>query len=364
MRIVAAIALTFGVVVAFVVGILIGALSTGDPQQWEDPDLGDGIYEGVATEGHLWLLGSTGQVVRFDRNTGERRVLAANVRDILADGPHLWAVSIQPESSTFEIRDLNNRALPARSAETSGDVLHLIRMTERVGVLTQDAVFLPSGTDLSRRPLAAPLSSLTTAAVSRSGSVYVGENWGEFGGRLTRIDPQDGSGRQIAGDAGAARTADELCTGDFNPSCDPIVGVLPDSRRPDCIIAASGQFHRGMTRGKVYRVCGDDLTLTYQTPNRTPLIERLFAPTDFWRSLSAPINSLTGTADGWIAMSQGRYYRMRGDQVSEHPMPDFHLWAGLWISEPQDGVLFIMADCCSGSAFDRTHWTLAVPIGS
>jgi hypothetical protein len=118
----------------------------------------------------------------------------------------------------------------------------------------------------------------------------------------------------------------------------------------------------GMTGGKVYRVCGDDLTLTYQTPNRTPFWYRWLAPTDYWRDLSAPIESLTETADGWIAVSTGRYFRMRGDQLSEHRMPDFHHWSGLYLSEEQDGVLFAVAACCNGLAFAPEHWTIAIPV--
>lgn len=364
MRLLAAVALSFSVLVALAAGVGIGAFSASaspqDRPQWDDPDLGPSIAEGVATERYIWLLGWNGGLVWFDRHNGERLLLGTRVQDILADAPHLWAVSILPDGSTFEVRDLRGAAAPLRGGEVSVDPLHLIRMPDGIAILTSDAIFLPTSDGLSRQALANPLDGWFLAAASRSGSVYAGGNFGEFGGRLSRLDPRTGEANRIVGMSAADH--DDLCEGDFNPDCDPIVGVLPDPQHPDCVIAASGAFHMGMTHGKVYRVCGDDLTLTYQTPNRTPLLGRLLAPTDYWRDLSAPIESLTETRDGWIAVSTGRYFRMRGDQVSEHRMPDFHPWSGLYLSEEQDGVLFAVAACCNGPAFAPEYWTIAIPV--
>jgi hypothetical protein len=360
MRIFTAIAVTLGVLVTLAAGMVIGALmenaSSLDRPQWEDPDLGPSIAEGVATEQYIWLLGWNGGLVRFNRETGERLVLGTQVRDILAEGPHLWAVSVLSGGSRFEVRDLNDATVPPRSGAVSGDLLQLVQTADGVGVLIQVAVFTPFRDGLSRLALTTPLHGWHSVAATESGAIYAGRNSGEFGGALTRIDPRDGGAREIA-----AR-GEGLCEGDFNPDCDPIVGVLPDPDRPDCVIAASGAFHMGMTHGKVYRVCGDELTLTYETPNRTPLLARMLAPTDYWRDLSAPIESLTQTPDGWIAVSTGRYFRMRDGAVSEHRMPDFRHWHGLYLSDEQDGVLFVVAACCSGSPIDRYQWTVAIPV--
>ena len=350
MRIFTALAVALGVLTlaaGMVIGALIANASSLDRPQWEDPDLGPSIAEGVATEQYIWLLGWNGGLVRFNRHNGDRLILGTRVQDILVDGPHLWAVSILPDGSTFEVRDLRDSTqqtfVDEISEETPVGQLRLVRASEGFGF----AVFF-----LDQHGL--------LAAASRSGSTFVGANWGEFGGRLTRYDFDDPDPTQITGLT--AQEARGGCEGDFNPDCDPIVGVLPDPQLPDCVIAASGQTHMGMTHGKVYRVCGDDLTLIYETPNRTPLLARLFAPTDYWRDLSAPIESLIESRDGWIAVSTDRYFRMRNGAVSERRMPDFRHWHGLYISEEQDGVLFVVAACCNGLPFDRQAWTIAVPV--
>lgn len=94
-------------------------------QAWRDTDLGQGIREGVATREHIWLLGSTGNVVRFVRRTGERETIAGNVQDIAADNGHLWALIQADDTASWSIRDLRGRASrlanspPGRIASTS-----------------------------------------------------------------------------------------------------------------------------------------------------------------------------------------------------------------------------------------------------
>lgn len=364
MRIFAGIAMALGVLVTLAAGVAIGAFrasATEMDRHWADPDIGSSIYEGVATEGRLWLVGSNGQVVEFDRISGDRRVIAVNVQHMLAQGSHLWALSFRPDGTTFDVRDLRDERLPIRSGETEGDHPLLIGTADGVGVLAEDAVFLPSANGLSRLPLEPPWRGWSVATVGGSGSIYAGVNAGEFGGRLSRIDPRDGSISEIE-PVISPDEAGELCQGDFSPGCDPIVGVLPDPHRPECVVAASGQFHLGMTHGKVYRVCGEELTLTYETPNRVLFWYRLIAPTDYWRDLSAPIESFIQTPDGWVAVSTDRYFRMRDGVVSEHRMPDFRHWHGLYISEEQEGVLFLVGACCWGSPLDRRSWIIAVPV--
>lgn len=348
MRIFAGIAVALGIFVTLAIGIGIGAFSAQDSlmeRPWQDRDLGPAIAEGAATDRFIWLLGWNGGLVRFDRETGERLVLGRQVHDILADGPHLWAVSVLPDGSRFEIRDLRDPTTPTIGDELPDHTpivqLRLTQQRDLVGV-----IFLRD--------------SESVAAASASGSVYVGADLGEFGGRLTRYG-EDPDPHEITG-LTAAQAAAGGCEGDFNPDCDPIVGVVTDPQHSDCVIAASGQFHLGMTHGKVYRVCGDQLTLIYRTPNRTPMLARVLAPTDYWRDLSAPIESLSRITDGWVAVSTGRYFRMQAGDVIEHPMPDLRPWSGLYVSEERDGLIFVLAHCCSGLAFDRQASAIAVPV--
>jgi len=78
------------------------------PRQWSDPDLGRGIAEGVATQDHIWLRGSLGKVVRFDRATGERQVVAENVKDMMAANGRLWVLAPEAQGGSFVLTDLRS----------------------------------------------------------------------------------------------------------------------------------------------------------------------------------------------------------------------------------------------------------------
>ncbi|QLQ13740.1 MAG: hypothetical protein HZY74_11340 [Brevundimonas sp.] len=295
--------------------------------------------------------------VRYDRQTGGRTVVGEDIRDFLADGPHLWALSAAPGATTFQLRDIRNPAIAPNTGTFSDPVLELFKTSEGVGVLTNQAVYLLAGNRWQRTDLPTTVDRYARhVAEGAPGSIYFGREPGEFGGSLERIDLASGQVWSFGVED------QDPCEADFDPQCDPIVGLTPDPQRPGCVTAASGAVHMGMTEGRIYRACGNTLTLTYTTPNRTPILMRLLAPTKMWQGLTAPLESLTQTRDGWVAMSWGRYFQMKDGEVSEHRLPDFEYWHDLRISAEKDGVIILVGGASKGPATERHYWPIAIPV--
>ena len=321
-------------------------------QQWSDSDLGRVVVEGAADARHLWLRGEHGVLVRFDRQTGERTVLGRGFADLLPDGGRLWTVSKAEGAREIIISDLRAPERPPIRFYPDGEPIGLFTSgSDRPGLLTTSHVLRPEPGRWRRWPLAAELQPYAHVAVGADGRLYVGYNRGEWGGGLRRVDPDVGSIVFVS------ETSDELCGGQINPDCAPIVGVFPDPEQPACMIAGTSLAHMSSRRGQVLRICGDRITPVFADP-LPPTPGGLNLPNQTW-----PFDSLVPTHDGWIAVSQDRYARSLSGSVEMQPTPPLKDWSGLRISDERDGVLFVLAACCWGSGNPLTsHRLLAIPV--
>ena len=335
-------------------------LAAFEAAQWRDPDLGRSIRKGFADADVIWLLGQSGRVVRFDRRSGERTILADKVIDILPVGPRLWALSNSEEDGETlqDLRAEGSVPLQVNAAGGSaplelnapGQVIALFpAIADRPGILTTRAVLLPSGDGrwLGRR-LAGVLAGGNAVTSDGNDGVYVGANLGEWGGGLRRIDLATGS------IAFVTQPSDELCGGLINPECDPVVGAFPDPDHAGCILTGVGLAHLSLRRGAVLRVCGSTITPVFSAP--------MPRGTDPFVSGDWPFYSLVQTRDGWIAVSDGRYFQLRAGEVAEHPLPPLRDWSGLRLGEAPDGALFVMSACCWGVIDNPTDFSVrAIP---
>lgn len=337
------------------------------PGNWRDADLGQAIIEGVADRDHIWLRGATRKVVRFVRATGERTVVAEDVVDLLPDNGRLWLLGQRSGTNLYYVVNLRDPVSaagvgPAQrrgdrqlhpGEEAEGQVLGLISWPglNLPSIVTQRGV-LPLSPGQRRQRFAATLAPHAHLAAVGEGGLYAGYNWGEWGGGLRRVDLPNGTISFVT------EEGEKPCEGALNPACDPIVGLFPDHARPGCVIVGSGLSHLGMSKGQVHRVCGSAIEPVFSTP--TP------AAGDRWmmRPQPWPLDGLFETPDGWIATSRDRYFSSEGGRVEEKPLPAFRNWAGLRISDEQDGVLFVVSACCWGSAENPTLYrALAIPVG-
>lgn len=332
--------------------LLLTVSSAAAAQDWRDPDLGQRIVEGVATRQTLWLRGQSGGVVRFDRATGERTVLATAVIDILPDGRHLWLLSGDKDGSSFVIRDLRAAEATPIPVGISGVPIALVRRPGAApDVLATRSYSRRAGDRWNQTELAATLDPFALVATGASGAVYAGYNRGEFGGGLRRVDTDTGAVSFVS------QPGDDLCGGALNPACEPVVGLFQDPQAPDCVIVGTGLSHMGISFGHVSRVCGSRISSVFVTPTPAEPDRWMLGPQPW------PLDALVETSDGWIALSRDRYFQSRRGQVEERPLPVFEDWAGLKLSREADGELFIVSACCWGNVDHPTLFsTLAIPV--
>ncbi len=337
--------------------LILAGRSEAMPRNWQDADLGQAIVEGVADREYIWLRGSTRKVVRFERTTGQRTVIAEDVVDLLSDNGRLWLLGQRSGTSFYYVVNLadatsasglgptqrrGDRLLhPGDHAE--GQVLGLVTWPglERPTIVYQRGL-LPLASGLKRQTFAASLGANGRLAATDGQSIYAGYNRGEWGGGLRRVELPGGTVSFVT------ENGEGLCEGALNPACDPIVGLFPDRARPGCVTVGAGISHLGLSKGDVYRVCGSSLEPVFTTP--TPEVgDKWMMGQQPW-----PLDGLFEVQDGWVGTSRDRYFRSYRDRVEERTMPEFHDWAGLRISEELDGFLMVVASCCWGSADDPT----------
>ena len=353
---------------SFLLVVLMAARADATPRDWRDADLGQTIVEGVADAEDIWLRGGTGKVVRFSRSTGDRLTIAENVIDLLFDHGRLWALARRGETSNYYVVDLldPDSATVTGSERRPGDRYlrpgedgegHVLGLAiwpglDRPVIVTQRGL-LPLDSGIARQSFAAALGPYGYTAAANERSLYVGYNRGEWGGGLRHVDLRSGAISFVASEE------ENPCEGVLGPTCAPVVGLFPDRQTPDCLIVGSGISHLGSSRGEVYRVCDSDIEIVFATP--TPAVgDRWMMGPQPW-----PLDGLFEVAGGWIGTSRDRYFRSYGVRVEERPMPTFRNWAGLEISDEQDGVLFLVSACCWGSADNPTLYrAIAVPVSA
>lgn len=316
-------------------------------ETWRDPDLGEQIHQGAADNRFIWLKGRSRALVRFDRATGERTVLATDALDLLVDGSHVWLLSGLADSGPLTIRDL-------RAPEVSVTFDTLMRSARLIpgddfpALLTLSRVFRYEDGEWRTTAFAGSLDQrgFGIGATDASGALYVGLSRGEWGGGLRRVG-LDGSIAFIA-------QREPGCGGLLNPDCEPVVGLFRDRSASDCMIAGTGLSHMGLTLGRVYRVCGQSISVVYETPaglDSGPFPNRGWA-----------MDSLVKTRDGWVGLNARRYALNRDGAVVEKTVPTLEEWSGLKISRETDGLLFLMSSCCWGSATRPLHGVMALPV--
>ncbi|MCA0368772.1 MAG: hypothetical protein LCH57_12030 [Proteobacteria bacterium] len=319
-------------------------------QTWTDPDLGGAILEGVSRGDGLWLRGASKKVVRFDRRTGERTVVADNVIDQMSDGPHLWVLVALNENESL-VRDLFDVSAPNRRIYFEGSPIALFPTPEGPGVLTTTTVLSPTPDGFDRHHLAASLDQYAHVSALTGTTLYVGYNKGEWGGGLRRIDLASGTVSFVK------ESSDELCGGRLNPNCAPVVGIVRDLAHPNCAVVGASLAHLSGRYGEVMRVCGDDITSVFSDP--LPIIKNSIVnrPGQTW-----PFSHLVQTPDGWVAVSQDRFARARPGGIAMGDVPPLKPWAGLQISDAVDGLVFVQSACCWGSDRSVSYNVLAIPV--
>lgn len=317
---------------------------------WSDPDLGMALMEGAATREHIWIRGHSGRVARFDRQTGARTVVAEEVVDLLPDAPHLWALIALTENESV-VRDLRQPDLAERRISFQGSAVALFATESGPGVLTTTRALIPSENRWFRRLLAGAVDRHAHVSARTGDDLFVGYNRGEWGGGLRRIDLSTGA-VFIVREPGT-----DICGGRLDPECSPVVGIVPDRQGADCVLVGASLAHLGGRYGEVLRVCGDVVSPVFAAA--LPVVPGSIGslPGQTW-----PFDNLVATERGWLAVGQNRFARSADGSVTMNDIPPLRPWAGLQISDPVDGVIFVEAACCWGSVNIVQYRMMAIPV--
>lgn len=159
-----------------------------------------------------------------------------------------------------------------------------------------------------------------TIGHASDGTIYVGFNAGEWGGGLSRIDPETGT-VELLGDL----SPDSGCTKPLDVECDPVVSIIPDPEHEACVLAAVGLVHFVAT-GRLLRVCGADVELAWTSDAQSEAAVFGVA------ALGSTV--VLSTSEGIVQLGPDPLVLSADPIALEHH-------GELWISPDLGGVLFV-----------------------
>ncbi len=290
----------------------------------------------VFVNGVLWLVAGGrlgGLDICGDDLTWEAR---ADTAVDLATGPDrtLYALTFSGTPRTFHVLRLtrSNTWDEVGNGALQGDETPrgLAVAGRTVGVVTDRAVYTGAPATLMRYATAA--DSLTGSlqpsfALLPDGTIYWGQNFGEWGGGLIRW-----SGAQ-PGPIGHEDSTSSL-------NGDPVTAVLSDPTRPGCVIAAAGVRH-WLESGRIVRVCGESDEILFEDaypPLRAPGERQ--PPVD---AGTQAIFGLSPASDGFWAAGgrEALRFRWAGGDPDRFPLPELVERGGVWMSTQVPGVIVL-----------------------
>lgn len=155
-----------------------------------------------------------------------------------------------------------------------------------------------------------------TAAPLDGHVLYVGFNAGEWGGRLQRVDLTTGAVHAIA----------------LGPA-DPVTGVIHDPVDRRCVLVSIGLVHLVLSRGRILRVCGDQVAVRFEKPAVVEL--------QGTQGRTEAIFGLAAVRGGYWAITGHALYRFGDDTLREYPLPRLGYAAGVWLSRELTGVVVV-----------------------
>jgi hypothetical protein len=298
-----------------------------------------GVTKVIAASGYLWLLQENGALSHLDLSTRTlvRDSAAGNVVDLAtASTGRLRALTIRSSRTlVVEWQDTwrTVATLPTTPADTS---FVLAEFGSRSAVLTSAAVIVEVQDGKWRRraiKAATRFGSLQpSAAWTSDGNLYIGANYGEWGGSLWRVSIRTGSVTEVVSRK-KKKPVKEL----FNPSLNPVTAVVRDPDNGRCVLAAIGLSHM-MWDGRILRVCGDTVAVMFQEScPLEPGSNQQVRP-----ACTVPVFGLADGKDGVWAVTPVAALRFDHDTVAErHPLPKLEDMGSVLVSREIPGVLLV-----------------------
>ncbi len=160
-----------------------------------------------------------------------------------------------------------------------------------------------------------------------NGQLYIGHDFGEWGGGLQRLDLATGVVTDIGRDSNGG------CTGHL---CGlPITGLIQASGEPGCILASTGLAHMVLQQGAILKLCEDQVSVVWEKAWMQQFPGGVFRQSE----------AFYGLADGaqgefWI-LGYGVLYRFDGTHAVAVPIPELAKLGDVWISRVIPGHMMI-----------------------
>jgi hypothetical protein len=315
-----------------------------EPPKNADPILGDRIVHALNFGGRLWLQGN-GSLVSFRISGGDRKVaFSGGVVDVRVEGGELWVVrTAQGQASRYVVSISKGGAFAdtaALTAKKDDEPFAVARDAGDPVVVTHDALFRYHDARWKPFPLKGQgrrvfFGNASVAEPQLGGDLYLGFNRGEWGGGLSRINLATGAVSEVGPCDPEAPQGCKLAL-----AAATITDVIADPVRKDCVLAAEGLLHMGMSLGKVARVCGQRVELVFERPYQEPLPNG-----GGFDAETEAVFGIGAARDGsvWAATWKG-VYRINGATVRAFPLPRMSQENGVFLSRAIPGVLLVRTD--------------------
>jgi hypothetical protein len=329
-------------IVAFCAVVSLTSLPQGDSSP------GFPIAKGVVFENRLWLRGSdpsskggAGSLLSLSLADGSRTMhFEHGVMDIERSEHSLWILqrpSLRAREFVVSSWNLGTFQESARFKSSDKDEpLVLLISGGKPAVLSRVSfrTWLADSHDWRVIKLKGKVrwGVQFNAALSKTGeSLYVGINGGEWGGGLQRVDVRTGEVTNLE-----RRDTKDLCSGPLNSECDPVTGVIPDTRHEDCVLASVGLFHLFISHGRILRVCGDAVTVVFEKQLAGGFSEKV--------QVSEAFYGLAQAGDGGIwAIGLRALYHLTADgtQATSYALPKLMPVSGVYLTRDLPGVIVV-----------------------
>lgn len=288
----------------------------------------------------LWILGQFGTLLALDLKSGALKRVApdALIYDMFVGAnKEMYLLA----GASWKAREMNVWKKEGEgwkrisSLERAGQE-SLIGLTEydgRLLLLTAWNVYLQQPDGAWRKVhLDSTLSPYyqTPFAATGDGFIYVGFNFGEWGGGLKRINVKTGRVERIEKEE--KRNKDDICAGPLNTACDPVTGLIRDPENPSCVLASIGLRHLVLNRGRLLRVCGKDVEpLSFDSTNENE---------------GKAIFDLIPAKNGyWIVTGESIYHFVPGQKRERLKLPEkLRRVSGVLINDEIPGVIVVATD--------------------
>lgn len=317
---------------AIVLVALLAPAGAADDDEWKgDPDLGTMILNAVAFDGQLWLSGEGqlrslgGALVSYRLDDGTRAVhIARNVVGIAKLDGRLLALVAENRRHYLLLQWKKGAFVTVSRADLPEPAQLMAVIGGKIAAVTHHKVITFDGNQwrtiasgfASPKPMHAPPTA--AGATASGGSIYLGYNYGEWGGGLLRIDAQSGETKPVKLDVRFA---------------DNVTAIMPDPSKANCVIISLGLIHFESV-GEIDRVCGDTATRVFVNP-----------PDKAGDFGSEAFYALVPAGSGyWAVGSQALYHFAGAGDPVRQPIEGFEPWHGLYISRKQPGIILVLSE--------------------